>query len=73
MAEHEREMISQQTKAALGAAKARGVQLGGDRGGRATPAARACALNARGIPAPRGGSWQAVTVRRTLERTGVAG
>jgi DNA invertase Pin-like site-specific DNA recombinase len=32
MAQKERELISERTKAALGAAKARGARLGGDRG-----------------------------------------
>ncbi|WP_336488818.1 recombinase family protein [Methylobacterium nigriterrae] len=100
VAQAERKMISARTKAALAAAKARGVRLGkpenlrnqdaGQDRGRAQQADRAAkraqdlapvitairaagttshggiaaALNARGIPAPRGGAWSDVQVRR---------
>ena len=104
MAEYEAKMISDRTKAALAAAKRRGVKLGGDRGARLTAQARAAGraalqakaqeraddlaatvkelqaagaeslraiaegLEARGIPAARGGKWSAVQVSRLLAR-----
>ncbi|ASP77724.1 recombinase family protein [Sinorhizobium meliloti] len=105
VAEHEREMIASRTRAALQAAKARGIKLGGDRGNfsavrdrgpaasaavrsakateKATliaPIARelqaggaslrsiASELTSRGIPAPRGGNWSAIQVKRVVER-----
>lgn len=46
VAEHEAAMISARTKAALGAAKARGVQLGGDRGNIASQSKRGAKVSA---------------------------
>jgi DNA invertase Pin-like site-specific DNA recombinase len=105
VAQAERKMIGERTKAALAAAKARGKRLGtpanlrngevGRAKGRArkTEIARqraadlgpviedlrargltslhqiAAGLNARGIPAARGGTWSAVQVKRVLEQT----
>ena len=102
VAQAERKMISARTKAALQAAKERGVKLGGDRGniravsakgrlnalearrraarqraedlepiiselrahGITTLGGMAAALNARGVPAARGGKWTAIQVQR---------
>ena len=54
VAEHEREMISQRTKAALGAAKARGTRLGNPRPNtarmRAAVAERVASFRARALP-----------------------
>jgi DNA invertase Pin-like site-specific DNA recombinase len=47
VAEHEAKMISERTKAALAAAKRRGVKLGGDRGARLTQKARKAGWEAR--------------------------
>lgn len=73
MAQKERELISERTRAALAPAKARGKTLGGDRGYRppAGPDATAAAL-ARGMAADQAAHRLALEVER-LRSEGVVG
>ena len=70
LAEQERRMISQRTKAALQAAKARGVKLGGDRGYRPpAPPDATRATEARKVAAvsrAKGIAWAIAEVRATV-------
>jgi DNA invertase Pin-like site-specific DNA recombinase len=57
VAEHEAKMISERTKAALAAAKARGVKLGGDRGAVLTAKARQAGRKAVQARADARAAW----------------
>lgn len=71
VAEHEARMISDRTKAALSAAKARGIHLGGFRGGVASDCARARSLVARVTQADRRASDLAPIIR-VIQASGVS-
>jgi DNA invertase Pin-like site-specific DNA recombinase len=80
LAEKERRLISERTRAAMKRAKARGVRIGGlqERAeglrsvfeGLSGLSARKAAekLNADGVPTPAGGKWHATQVIRVRER-----
>jgi DNA invertase Pin-like site-specific DNA recombinase len=82
LAQWERELIGDRTKAALVAVRARGTKLGRPRGvddetlrlirilrdGGKSYAAIARALDAEGIPTAQGGRWHSATIRKLYER-----
>lgn len=85
-AQFERELIGERTKAALAAARAKGVRLGREveippevesqvremweRG--YSLAKIAARLTEQGVPTARGGQWQGSTIRRVIDRMEVA-
>lgn len=72
MNQRERELISERTKAALTAAKARGKRLGGDRGYRPTTAPDAqAAAEARSVAADRS-AWQAMPAIQEARAAGAS-
>lgn len=70
VADEERRMISQRTKAALAAAKRRGVKLGGDRGARLTKVARKAGRDAQASRA-RDRAADLAPIIHELQQTGV--
>lgn len=85
LAQWERRVIGERTKAALVAVKARGTHVGRKsnvdddtlrlirilRDGGKSYASIAVALDGEGIPTSQGGTWQAATVRKLYLRAGV--
>ena len=69
VAQAERKMISQRTKAALAAAKARGVKLGGDRGARISAEARQAGRELRSAHA-RARAGDIIPIIQDLEAAG---
>jgi DNA invertase Pin-like site-specific DNA recombinase len=71
VAEHERDMISQRTKAALQAAKARGKKLGGDRGYRPTTAPDAAKASLARMAKADHAAFSVLPVVQRLQAEGV--